>query len=117
VARLNWEEAAKRDYMARHGSVPVWEGFGPDEDAAEAREVALRARLQALLDVVADYASLAPVEQQRQYELYYRRLSDRFDEERGRLRGDDGRLMHAIAEYESGLLSLLKGLRPRPPSM
>jgi hypothetical protein len=113
VARLNWEEAAKRDYVARHGSVPFWEGFGSGEEAAEAREVALRARLQANLDIVSDYATLTPVEQQRQYELFFRRLCERFDEERRRLQKDDRRLEQAIDEYESGLLSLLQGLRPR----
>lgn len=114
MARFNWEEAAKRDYVAKHGSVPFWVGLGRGEDLAEAKEVALRARLQAILDVVQEYASLSPVEQQRKYELFHWKLCDRFDDERWRLRREDEGLIKAIDQYESGLLSLLEGLRPRP---
>jgi hypothetical protein len=114
VARFNWEEAARRDYVAKHGSVPFWVGLGSDEDPAEAVEVALRLRLQATLDLVKDYAMLAPFEQQRQYDAFYWRLCDRFDDERHRLGREDEKLSQAIDEYESGLLSLLAGLRPRP---
>ena len=114
MARFNWEDAARLDYVAKHGSVPFWVGLGPGEDAAEEREVALRARLQATLDVVRDYATLSPVEEQRMYEPLHRRLCARFDDERWRVRHEDKGLLHAIDEYEAGVLSLLAGLRPRP---
>lgn len=113
MARFNWEEAAKRDYITKHGSIPFWVGLESEEEPSEAREVALRVRLQATLDVVAHYATLTPFERQRQYEVVHWRLCDRFDEERRRLRHVDERLLSAIDEYESGILSLLKGLRPQ----
>jgi hypothetical protein len=114
MSRFDWEEAAKRDYAARHGSVPFWSGIGQDETLEERRDVELRARLQALLEVVSQYAELPPVEQQRFYRSFYSRLCTRFDDERDRVRTKDTGLLAAIDQYEAGLLSLLKGLRPRP---
>jgi hypothetical protein len=78
--------------------VPFWVGLGPGEDPVEAEEVALRARLQAGLDVVEDYATLTPFEQQRRYALFRSRLCDRFDDERRGLRHDDVRLRRAVDE-------------------
>jgi hypothetical protein len=114
VAKFDWDEAAKRDYIAKHGSVPFWVGLGLDEDPSEEREVALRVRLQATLDELARYAKLTDFERQRQYPLVHRRLCLRFDEERRALSDKDERLLGAVDEYERGLLSLLSGLRPRP---
>ena len=114
MPKFNWEEAAKRDYVAKHGSVPFWVDLGSGEDRVESREVALRARLQAALSIVGEYAELSPFERQRRYQSYHRRLCDRFDDERGRVTTGEQRLKRAIDEYEAGLLSLLRGLRPRP---
>jgi hypothetical protein len=116
VARLNWEEAAKRDYVAKHGSVPFWPELGSgSETRAEKQEVALRARLQAHTAIVQEYAELAPFERQNRYMVYRRRLCDGVDAERRRLRSRDPRFARAIDEYENGLLSMLADLRPRPP--
>jgi hypothetical protein len=114
MARFDWEEAAKRDYVAQHGSVPFWSGLGHDETPEEKREIELRARLQALLEVVGDYAQLSQLDKQRFYHSFFTRLCNRFDDERDRVRSNTPRLLEAIDSYEKGLLSLLKGLRPRP---
>lgn len=114
MAKFDWEEAAKRDYVARHGSVSYLSGLDSGKDPLEERDVALRARLQAALSILDDYSRLAPKEQQRHYERVYRSLCERLDAERQRLRNDEPRLFKAIDEYETGLLSILKGLRPRP---
>jgi hypothetical protein len=114
MTKLNWEEAAKRDYVAKHGSVSSWVDLGSGEGRAEAREVAMRVRLQANLSVVREYADLTPLERQSRYQSYRQRLFNRFDDERSRIRSGDTRLREAIDEYEAGLLSLLRGLRPRP---
>jgi hypothetical protein len=116
VARLNWEEAAKRDYVAKYGSVPFWSGLGGGhETRAERHEVALRARLRAHTAIVQEYAELTLFERQNRYMVYRRRLCDRVDDERRRLRSRDPRFASAIDEYENGLLSMLADLRPRPP--
>lgn len=115
MAKFDWEEAAKHDYIARHGSISYKFGLGSDRDPVEEREVALRARLQAALSVLDNYAKLSPVEQQRHYERVYWQLCGRFDEERSRVGIAEPRLLKAIDEYENGLLGLLRGLRPRPP--
>lgn len=114
MGKFDWEEAAKRDYIALHGSVSFRFGLDSGKDPIEGREVALRARLQAVLSVVDDYSRLTPKEQQRHYERVYWKLGERFDDERRRLRTAEPRLIKAIDDYEAGLLSLLKGLRPRP---
>jgi hypothetical protein len=114
MGKFNWAHAAKRDYIARHGSISTGGHASGDLDVLERKDVALRARLQAHVKIIHEYARLRPADQQARYELFFRKLCARFDDERERVRGDDGRLIDAINEYESGLLALLKSIRPRP---
>jgi hypothetical protein len=114
MARFDWERAAKEDYIRRHGSLPFWVGLAKDdlEDAVVQKQADLQRRLAAVLDVVAEFARLTPFERRRQYELYFRRICRRFDEERARLARPSLAESDAIDNYERGTLALLKGVLP-----
>jgi hypothetical protein len=116
VSRFDWEAAAKRDYVARHGSISYRGDLASGKDRLDEREVALRFRLQRAMSLLDEYARLPTKERQNRYHLVLAQIRQRCDEERRRLRMKEPRLERAIDEYGAGLVAILDGLRPRPPA-
>lgn len=77
MARMNWERAAKQDYIARHGATPYGPGYTRgNDDRLEAAEVDLRVRLQKRSMMLLDeFAELQDFERMRLYEVYFKRLA------------------------------------------
>jgi hypothetical protein len=84
--RLNWEKAAKRDYIREHGSVPYWR----DLPAPRSQQLRVGKRLQSRVrargrQLIAEFRRLDPAARAKRAEEYRRRILELCDDERNAL--------------------------------
>ena len=112
---LDWDAAAKRDYIRDHGSIPYWVGL-PKPKSLESRPeqtkvgkaLAKKARSRAS-GVVAEFAKLSPESKLASADQYRERIRRLCADERRSVPPSKKRYVAAITSAERDLIGQIKG--------
>jgi hypothetical protein len=110
--RLDWEGAARRDYVSRHGSVPAWVDLPKPKPEQTKFGMRLKGKAQSRCDaILKQFESLTAEQRASSLKAYRERVKRACEEVRNGIRSDRARFASVVDAVERSSLSRLDKLR------